>query len=110
MSCHFLRPRGQSVTNVPRFGSGGYPTQTGPRAPRERSEGYFADGYGLAAVNPLHHALTHKPTDSKCDSGMRGKMRNLRKYAGAFSRPITNFGDVVTMHPCSVYDHGVKYA
>ena len=36
-------------------------------------------------------------------------MRNLRNYAGAFSRPAKSFGDIVTMGHC-FYDHGVKYA
>jgi len=41
---------------------------------------------------------------------MRGKMRNLRKYSVACSRPLKIFGDVVTMDLCSFCDHGMKYA
>ena len=37
-------------------------------------------------------------------------MRNLRKCAGAFSRPSKNFGDIVTMDPCSFYSHDLAYA
>ena len=37
-------------------------------------------------------------------------MRNLCKYAGAFSRPTKSFGDIATMDHCSFYDHGMKYA
>jgi Zn-dependent alcohol dehydrogenase len=37
-------------------------------------------------------------------------MKNLRKYAGAFSRPTTKFGDNITLDHCSFYDHGVQYA
>ena len=90
--------------------SEGYPAQECAVGQPGHSEGYLADGFGLAAVDPSHHALTHKPTDTKCDSCMRGKMRNLRKYAGAFSRPVKVFGDIVTMDRCSLYTMTLKYA
>ena len=67
-----------------RSSSGGYPAHSDSRSPSGDCEGYLAPGYGAAAANPHLHALTHKPTDPKCDSCMRGKMRNLRKYSGAF--------------------------
>ena len=37
-------------------------------------------------------------------------MRKLRKYAGAFSRPVSTFGDTITMDHCSFYDPGMMYA
>ena len=37
-------------------------------------------------------------------------MKNLRKYAGAFSRPLKRFGDIITMDHCSFYDAGMQYA
>ena len=36
-------------------------------------------------------------------------MKNLRKYAGAFSRPLKQFGDIVAMDHCSFYDVGVQH-
>ena len=65
---------------------------------------------GLVVSCPFPHALTHKTTDPTCDSCIRGKMRNLRTYVGAFSRPVKEFGGVVTMDLCSFYDHGMKYS
>ena len=46
------------------------------------------------------HRFTHKPMDPACDACVRGKMKNLRKYAGAFNRPLKQFGDLVTMDHC----------
>ena len=63
-------------------GSGGYPVQTGTKTTDVCGEGYLAGAHGAAAASPLNHALTHKPTGPKCDSCMRGKMCNLRRYAG----------------------------
>jgi hypothetical protein len=37
-------------------------------------------------------------------------MKNLRKYAGAFSRPLQHFGGIIIMDHCSFYDAGVQYA
>ena len=37
-------------------------------------------------------------------------MKNLRKYAGAFSRPLKQFGDITPMDHCSFYDAGRQYA
>ena len=37
-------------------------------------------------------------------------MKNLRKYAGASSRPLKQCGDTITMDPCSFYDAGMQRA
>ena len=58
--------------------SGGYLARPGGEIQPSDGEGYLAPGYGAAAANPHLHALTYKPRDPKCDSCMRGKMRNLR--------------------------------
>ena len=69
-------------------------------------------GSGMGGVDPAvasalvgakapDHRLTHKPTDPACDACIRGKMKNLRKHAGAFRRPLTQFGDSSTMDQCS---------
>ena len=93
---------------VPESGSGGYPAQTCTKVNDASSEGYLAGAYGLTAANLTSHALTYKPTDPKCDSCRQGKMRNLRKCVGAFSRPVKSFGDIVTIVHGSFYDHGLK--
>ena len=36
-------------------------------------------------------------------------MKNLRKYAGALSRPLKLFDDIATMDHCSFYDAGMQY-
>ena len=41
---------------------------------------------------------------------MSGAMRSLRTYAGAFSRPLKQFGDIVAMGHCSYFDAGTQYA
>ena len=41
---------------------------------------------------------------------MVGKMKNLQKYKGAFSKATKGFGDIITMDHCSFYDHGMQYA
>jgi hypothetical protein len=51
----------------------------------------------LVGIRMVGHRLTHKPTDPGCDEGVRGNMKNLRKYAGALSRPLQQFGDIITM-------------
>ena len=33
------------------------------------------------------HELNHKPASKACDACVRGKMKNLQKYKGSFSRP-----------------------
>ena len=68
------------------------------------------DGSAFAAPDADAHFLTHKPSDPACDACLRGKLKNLRKYAGAFSRPTTKFGDIVTMDHCSFYDGGMQYS
>ena len=68
------------------------------------------DGNAFAAPDADNHLLTHKPSDPNCDACFRGKMKNLRKYAGAFSRPTTQFGDIFTMDHCSFYDGGMQYS
>ena len=37
-------------------------------------------------------------------------MKHLRTYAGALSRPLKQFGDIITMDHCSFYDAGAQYA
>ena len=37
-------------------------------------------------------------------------MRNSRKDARAFPRPVKGLGDIITMDHCSFYDHGMNYA
>ena len=37
-------------------------------------------------------------------------MKNLRTYAGAFSRPLKKLGDIITMGHCSFYDAGMQYS
>jgi len=68
------------------------------------------DCMGAVASGIFRHELTHKPTDPHCEACQRGNMRNLRKYAGAFPRPVSVFGDIITMDHCSFYDQGMMYA
>ena len=49
----------------------------------------------------LPHVLTHKPALSNCEACAVGKVKNLRKHTGAFSRDTKAFGDIVTMDHCS---------
>ncbi len=46
----------------------------------------------------LEHMLNHKPSNPNCDACMRGKMRDHKKYKGAFeaSRHPTEFMELVT--------------
>ena len=37
-------------------------------------------------------------------------MKNQRTYAGAFARPTTKLGDIITMDRCSFYDGGMQYS
>ena len=64
----------------------------------------------LVGRRTVGHRLTHKPTDPERESCIRGKMKNLRTYAGALSKPLKHFGGVITMDHCSVYDAGMQYA
>ena len=43
------------------------------------------------------HLLTHKPALPKeCDDCMRGKLKQPRKFVGAFQRELKSWGDIVT--------------
>eukprot|EP00972_Heterocapsa_arctica_P088217 13007958-Heterocapsa_arctica.AAC.1 len=46
----------------------------------------------------LEHMLNHKPSNEHCDACMRGKMRDCRKFKGAFaaSRHPETFLELVT--------------
>ena len=37
-------------------------------------------------------------------------MKNLRKYAGALSRPLKQLAGIITMDHCSFCDAGMQYA
>ena len=45
----------------------------------------------------MAHLLTHKPANVHCVSCMRGKLRQVPHRAGAFSRPVTKWGEVITV-------------
>ena len=40
--------------------------------------------------------LIHKPVDDRCEHCLRGKLRKVRKFVGAFDRKASRFGDLVT--------------
>eukprot|EP00972_Heterocapsa_arctica_P031755 4679649-Heterocapsa_arctica.AAC.1 len=46
----------------------------------------------------LEHMLNHKPSNPRCDSCMRGKVRDCRKFKGAFaaSRKPKKYLELVT--------------
>ena len=52
------------------------------------------------------HLLTHKPADpDNCETCMRAKSRNVKKFLGSMKRDPSSFGDLIT------FDHmGMKDA
>ena len=45
----------------------------------------------------FEHLLTHKPADpDHCETCMRAKSRNVKKFAGSLKRDPTSFGDLNT--------------
>ena len=59
------------------------------------------------AIDSLEHMLIHEPADDRCEHCLRGKLRNLRKLAGAFDRKTSRVGDLVTAdHLSFVEDKG----
>ena len=46
----------------------------------------------------LEHLLTHTPADpDHCETCMRAKSRNVKKFAGSMKRHPAAFGDLITL-------------
>ena len=91
--------------------SGGGPSGLQACGGGDSSEGHTGsldDCVGAVASGIFRHELTHEPTDPHREACQRGTM--IKLYAGAFSRPVSTFGDIITMDHCSFYDQGMMYA
>ena len=54
---------------------------------------------------PLNHLLTHKPADTdNCETCMRAKSRNVKKFVGSMNRDPTTFGDLITLDHMGMKD------
>ena len=68
----------------------------------EEGEGPDAPGEGKASPD---HLLTHKPADpDHCETCMRAKSRNVKKFAGAMKRDPVAFGDLITLDHMGMKD------
>ena len=68
----------------------------------EEGEGPDAPGEGKTSPD---HLLTHKPADpDHCETCMRAKSRNVKKFAGAMKRDPVAFGDLITLDHMGMKD------
>ena len=54
---------------------------------------------------PVGHLLTHKPADTtRCETCMRAKSRNIKKFVGSMKREPAAFGDLITLDHMGMKD------
>lgn len=50
----------------------------------------------------VEHTLTHPPANRYCEACLRGKMQEVCRFTGVFSRSLTKCGQTVTLDPTSI--------
>lgn len=54
----------------------------------------------------IEHLVTHLPSNPHCEACLRGKMQQVRHFHGAFARPLSKLGHIVTLGHIVAIDGG----